>query len=193
VNPLSRELFWRRTDTGGAEHVVFDDRRGLHARGVALAQAAVPYSCRYELTTDEAWNTTRFDVATEGAGWLRSIRMQRGADGWRVTASEQGTLAGAVLPGVEDPDRLFDALDVDLYASPLTNTLPLRRLKPKAGDTFTIVAAWVMLPSLAVVASEQTYTVLAPGRVRYRSGSFTADLEVDAEDYVVDYPGLGTR
>jgi hypothetical protein len=97
------------------------------------------------------------------------------------------------MPGVGDPDRLFDAYDVDLYASPLTNTLPLRRLKPAVGDTFTIVAAWVMLPSLAVVASEQTYTVLAPGRVRYQSGTFTADIDVDDEFYVVNYPGLGSR
>jgi hypothetical protein len=193
VNALPRCLSWRRTDTGGAEHVVFDDRRGLHARGVAVAQDAAPYACHYELTTDDAWNTTRFEATAEGAGWWRSLRMQRGADGWRVTAAEQGTLAGAALAGAEDPDRLYDARDVDLYASPLTNTLPLRRLRRAVGDTFTITAAWVLLPSLAVVASEQTYTVLAPGRVRYRSGTFTADIEVDDQWYVIDYPGLGSR
>jgi hypothetical protein len=193
VNALPRCLFWRRTDTGGAEHVVFDDHRGLNARGVAVAQDSAPYSCRYELTTGEAWNTTRFDVTAEGAGWQRGIRIRRGGDGWRVTTSEQGTLAGAALPGIEDPDRLSEAYDVDLYASPLTNTLPLRRLQPKVGDTVSIIAAWVLLPSLAVVPSEQTYTVLAADRVRYQSGTFTADIEVDDEFYVVNYPGLGSR
>ena len=52
---------------------------------------------------------------------------------------------------------------------------------------------WVLLPGLAVVPAEQVYTSLGPGRVRYASGTFTADLEVDPEGFVVRYPGLAER
>jgi hypothetical protein len=58
---------------------------------------------------------------------------------------------------------------------------------------FTITAAWVLLPSLAVVASEQSYTVLGDNRVRYASGSFRADLDLDEHQFVVRYPGLAQR
>ncbi|HEV7900160.1 MAG TPA: putative glycolipid-binding domain-containing protein [Planosporangium sp.] len=194
---LPRTLLWQRTDMHGAEHVVFDDRRGLTTRGVALAAGPVPYECRYELDTDDGWFTTRFNATAEGGGWLRKLHMERTGRGWRVTTAEQGDLSAAgqpnaLPPGAEDPDRLADALDIDLFASPLTNTLPLRRLGLIDG-TITIVAAWVLLPSLAVIANPETYTVLGPGRVRYASGSFSADLELDENGYVVNYPGLAVR
>jgi hypothetical protein len=197
MSVLPRTLLWQRTDVHGAEHVVFDDHRGLTSRGVAVAAGPVPYECRYELDTDDGWFSTRFDAIAEGGGWMRKLHMERTERGWRVTTAEQGDLTAAgqpnaLPPGAEDPERLADAHDIDLYGSPLTNTLPLRRLGLIDG-TVTIIAAWVLLPSLAVTANAQTYTVLEPGRVRYASGSFTADLELDESGYVVRYPGLATR
>jgi uncharacterized protein len=187
---LPRALMWTRTDTAGAEHVLFDDRRGLVAHGVQLAVDPVPYTCRYELSTDESWATTRFTATVEGAGWLRTVRMERAAGRWRVTTAEQGQL-DAHEPGIEDPDRLADVLDIDLGGSPLTNTLPLKRLR--LTGTATVAAAWVLPPSLAVVRAEQTYTVLSKNRVRCASDSFEADIELDEHGYVRDYPGLATR
>jgi hypothetical protein len=197
---LPRTLGWQRTDTTGGEFAVFDDRTGLVARGSAFAVSPVAYSCRYELATDADWASARFEGSAEGAGWQRTLRMERTGGAWRVTTKEQGNLNAvaptAPLPGAEDPGRLYDAIDIDLYASPLTNTLPIRRLGllgQPAGTARTIVAAWVLLPSLAVVLSEQTYTVLGEGKIRYSSGDFMADLTVDPDGFAVDYPQLATR
>jgi hypothetical protein len=191
---LPRALLWTRTDTAGSEHVLFDDRRGLVARGTQIAVDPVPYTCRYELHTDESWATARFVVTAEGAGWLRTVRMERAAGRWRVTTAEQGQL-DLHEPGIEDPDRLEDVLDVDLGGSPLTNTLPLKRLGLLQSErrNATVAVAWVLPPSLAVVRSEQTYTVLSKNAVRYTSGGFEADIELDEHGYVRDYPGLARR
>ncbi len=62
-----------------------------------------------------------------------------------------------------------------------------------AGTEHTLTVAWVLVPSLEVVAARQTYTALGPGRVRYASGTFTAELEIDADGYVMHYPGLARR
>jgi hypothetical protein len=203
---MPRALLWTRLDTAGAEQVSFDDRRGLVARGVQVAVDPVPYACRYELHTDEGWATVRFEATAEGAGWRRTVRLERATGRWRVTTAEQGDLdaalrtagagsrGGAPLPGIDDPDRLHDVLDVDLAGSPLTNTLPLRRRAAgNADQTTEITAAWVLLPSLAVAPATQGYRVLAPGRIRYTAGTFTADLEVDDGFFVVHYPGLARR
>ncbi|MGI5246466.1 putative glycolipid-binding domain-containing protein [Dactylosporangium sp. CA-139066] len=196
---LPRAFAWQRTDTTGGEFVTLDDRRGLRAKGIAFAADNGLYSCRYELHTDEHWASTRFEAAVEGAGWLRTLRMERAAGRWRVTTSEQGDLNRAVpaapLSGIEDPDRLHAVLDVDLYNSPLTNTLPVRRLglhRAEKGTTVQIEAAWVLLPSLAVLPFQQSYEVLGPRRVRYRSETFTADLDLTDDGYVAEYPGLAT-
>lgn len=202
---LPTSLFWSRTDTAGSDHAILDDRTGLRARGVAVASAPVPHTCRYELVTDEAWTTVRLEVTAEGGGWLRSVRLQHSADGWRVTTSEQGDLNRALraaghprvgMPGMEDAGRLADAVDVDLGAAPLFNTLPVRRLGLRdapPGTEHRLTMAWVLVPSLEVQPNEQVYTVLGDGRVRYSSGSFAADLELDKDGYVTHYPGLAER
>jgi len=201
---LPNALLWRRLDTPGAEQVLFSDRSGLHARGTMVVARPVPFTCRYELYTDDTWATARLEATVEGPGFVRQTRLEHAAGRWRVTATEQGDLDAALLaagqpragpPGMDDPTRLVSAVDVDLGESPLTNTLPIRRLNliGSVGATSTITVAWVLVPSLQVVAGEQTYTVLAEDQVRYSSGSFTADLTVDAQGYVTHYPGLAER
>src|SRR3989442_276922 len=91
---------------------------------------------------------------------------------------------------------LDGALDVDLTATPFTNTLPIRRLGLAAGRTAEILTVYVRVPELSVEADRQRYTCLEPMR-RYRfesvDGDFTRDLEEDAHGLVVVYPGLFRR
>ena len=197
--------FWERVDTTGCEHVLVDTRHGLYARGTALAVDPIAYTCRYELQTDQSWVTTRFEVSAEGTGWARTVRLELAAGRWRVTTTEQGNLdavltaAGhpaAELPGTEDPDLLYGAFDVDLSGSPLTNTLPIRRLdllKAEPGVAHRLSVAWVALPSLEVVQADQIYTPLDEGRIRFANETFSADLVVDDDGFVRDYPELAKR
>jgi hypothetical protein len=205
MSTMPKSLFWVRTDTTGTDHALLDDRRGLFVRGLAQAAEPVPYTCQYEMVTDETWTASRLEVSVEGAGWLRTLRLERAAGRWRASTGEQGDLDGALvaagrpaagLPGTEEPERLNDALDVDLGAAPLFNTLPVRRLRlreAEPGTTHRIRVAWVLVPSLAVIAAEQVYTALEGGNVRFASEGFLADLRLDASGYVVHYPGLAER
>jgi uncharacterized protein len=199
---LPEARFWERRDVSGVEHTLFDARTGLYARGTQQAVDPIPYTCRYELQTDPAWTTARVDVSAEGSGWARTLRLELAAGRWRATTSEQGNLdavlsayghAGAGLPGTEDPDLLYGAFDVDLTGSPLTNTLPIRRLgllKAQAGVAHRISVAWVLVPSLEVVQADQIYTPVSEGLIRFASEDFSADLVVDDDGFVADYPGL---
>ena len=199
---MPRSLCWQRVDSTGIEHVLFDDRSGLYARGTIVGTDPLTYSGSYELLADQKWASARLTVNVEGAGWLRSLKLERAAGRWHATAGEQGDLDAALmheghtraqLPGVENPDRLVTALDVDLGYSPLTNTLPIRRLGLRAaatGTQQTVAVAWVLVPSLVVVPAQQTYTVVGLGTIRYSSGDFSAELTVDGDGFVTHYPGL---
>jgi len=199
---LPAAKFWQRLDTSGAEHVLVDARNGLYARGTQLAVDPIPYTCRYEVQTHPDWTTARVEVGTEGTGWARTLRLELAAGRWRATTSEQGNLdavlsaaghAGAGLPGTEDPDLLYGAFDIDLTGSPLTNTLPIRRLSllgAEAGVAHRISVAWVLLPSLEVVQADQIYTSLGTGIIRFANETFSADLVVDDDGFVAHYPGL---
>jgi hypothetical protein len=97
---------------------------------------------------------------------------------------------------MEDPDLLYGAFDVDLGGSPLTNTLPIRRLdlaRAENGVAHRLSVAWVLLPSLEVVQADQIYTSLGPGKIRYAGETFSADLVIDDDGFVIDYPGLALR
>ncbi|SDZ36709.1 hypothetical protein SAMN05444365_111112 [Micromonospora pattaloongensis] len=202
---MPKSLFWIRTDTAGTDHVLLNDQRGLSARGVATAVTPVPYTCTYSLVTDEHWATSRFEVTVEGAGWVRTLKMERALGRWRVSTAEQGDLAAALraaghgnpgYPGTEEPGRLEGALDVDLGHAPLFNTLPIRRLGLREGDVGTqqrIEVAWVHVPSLEVLPATQGYTIVDPNRARFAVQGFTAELELDDNAYVTHYPGLAER
>ena len=111
-------LFWRRLDTPGAEHTLFSDRAGLRARGTLVVATPVPHTCRYELVTDDGWTTTRCDVAVDGAGFARAVRLERAAGRWRVTATEQGNLDAALLAvGAAPTDASLDVAEHAAWTS----------------------------------------------------------------------------
>jgi len=207
MSVLPASALWRRTDCNGVEHVLYDDHAGLRARGTVVVDDPIPYTCRYQLLADERWATRLFEVETEGAGWQRQVRLERSVDGWRVTTHERGRLdqvlaragrPGAAFPGTDLPEELADAVDVDLLGSPMTNTLPLRRLGlvpggAAGGRAHEVTVAWVLVPELTVVPAEQRYAVIDAGRIRFESGTFAAEVTVDDSGFVRHYPGLADR
>jgi hypothetical protein len=82
----------------------------------------------------------------------------------------------------------------DLGLSPLFNSLPVwRDGLLEEGSAREYVMRFVSVPELAVTESEQVYEPFGEGRVRFRSGDFTADLTFDDEGLVVLYEGLAER
>jgi hypothetical protein len=87
-----------------------------------------------------------------------------------------------------------DVLDLDLQASPLFNSLPvLRDRLHEGGEAREYAMAFVSAPELSVQRSAQRYVPLERRFVRFRSGTFTADIEFDEDGFVVRYPGLAER
>ena len=200
-------LMWLRSDVPGSELVVVDESdHGLAVRGSQQAVDPIPYRLQYELWTDATWAATRFVATCEGAGWSRELTLERGAGGWTAmgAAHGRGELAAfdgvrvrpPAEPGISDPDSLASALDLDLGGSPLTNSLPVHRLgllgRP-VGHVSQIVSAWVLPPTLEVIASPQTYTVLAEDLVEYGDAGTGVAVRYDAQGWVLDYPGLARR
>jgi hypothetical protein len=52
---------------------------------------------------------------------------------------------------------------------------------------------WVDVPSLEVSESRQRYEPLGDARVRFRSGSFSADIQFDSDGFVMSYPDIARR
>ena len=92
--------------------------------------------------------------------------------------------------------KLTGAIDIDLSITLFTNTLPIRRLKLRAGQFAEIVTVYIYMPTLTLTTVPQRYTCLELGkRYWYESldSDFTRDIEVDGRGLVVTYPGLFHR
>ena len=83
-------------------------------------------------------------------------------------------------------------LDLDLNFSPLTNTLPIRRLNLAVGREAKVRAAWLRFPSFKLEPLEQLYRRVKTSKYRYENagGRFSAELEVDKAGLVIDYPNF---
>jgi hypothetical protein len=100
---------------------------------------------------------------------------------------EPGRLRVAVAGG-PTAEVLLDGADFfDLAFSPLFNSMPVWAGLESARD-FSM--RFVEVPSLEVSESLQRYEQIAPGRVRFRAGSFEATIEYDADGIVTRYEGL---
>jgi uncharacterized protein len=82
----------------------------------------------------------------------------------------------------------------DVFASPFFNSLPVMRDNLlEAGPAREYAMAFVQVPSLEVVDSQQTYTPRGERRVGYASGTFAADIVFDADGFVTTYEGFLER
>jgi hypothetical protein len=52
---------------------------------------------------------------------------------------------------------------------------------------------WVDIPWLELSESRQRYKPLGDARGRFRSGSFSADIQFDSDGFVMSYPGPARR
>lgn len=182
---MSVDAIWQSVAWPGLEHVTWSDNHTLRAESRALH--VLPEGATqvmYIVSTDRELRTRQVTVGVEFDGAYNEIELSCDADGtWSDRSGERPDLHGCV--------------DVDIATSPLTNTLPIRRLGLAVGHRADLRVVYVNVPSLQVTSQNQHYTALwresSRGGYRYESGTFRADLTVDGYALVTDYPELWKR
>ncbi|WP_027864112.1 putative glycolipid-binding domain-containing protein [Massilia alkalitolerans] len=173
---------WQPLDGIGLEHLNLDYRDDvIVADGVVVGDCGDgPFGCSYRICCDTAWRVRSVEVHAAGGASL--VLTSDGSGHWR-----DGD--GAVQP------QLGGCTDVDIAATPFTNTLPVRRLGAVLQARTRIAVVYIPVPALAARRMEQAYTRLADGRYLYEwpIGDFQAELELDADGLVRHYPSLFTR
>jgi uncharacterized protein len=182
--PSARSLRWSAWEgcEGGLEHLdIRPDGSGIIAEGiVAGTTESEAFGLTYRLAIDGNWLVRDAQLRTMSGQSLHLAIDDEGA--WRVN-------------GRARPD-LQDCVDIDIEASPFTNTLPIRRLALTQGEGAAIRLVYVRVPSLNAEPGRQRYTALEAGSLyRFESldSGFTADLPVDEQGFIADYPGLFKR
>ena len=187
---------WRRLDVSdGLAHGALSDFTpdATHPDGAFLLDGSAvmrddagAWSLRYSVIADRTWLTRTVFVEVLADDGLERVTLE-------VDQMGEWTLDGRPWPD------LRGCTDVDISATPLSNTMPVRRLGLSVGAEATIEAAWLDVPSLAVHRVPQTYRRLPDderGLATYTYADPTYGpfvFSVDAAGLVVDYQGLFTR
>ncbi|SAK72010.1 transcriptional regulator [Caballeronia hypogeia] len=179
---------WTQQDGTGLEHLVLNERPDniVIESAVVGENEAHAFGLIYRIECNARWQVTRLALKLAGGATLDLHRR----DGNNGDAHAWSDADGAPR------ETLRGCIDVDLTATPFTNTLPIRRLKLERGERRVIRVVYVRVPELSVSAVEQAYTCIEPNhRYRYEGldTGFTADIAVDEDGLVLDYPGLFKR
>jgi hypothetical protein len=174
---------WRDWSGNSIEHLVLNETRDrIHAASVIISEHGhYPFAARYEIICDSKWRVSHVSVSLVGED--RVIELS--SDGKGNWSDESEAI-----------DEFRGAIDVDISATPFTNTIPIRRLKLGTMQSADINTVYIRLPELCVTTDAQRYTCLDPGRLysfESLDGDFVRDIEVDSDGLVVTYPGLFRR
>src|SRR5208282_6863483 len=123
---------WQDWDARGIEHLVLREAaREIVAESVVVGAAnGSVFALRYRIRCDKSWRVRSAEVGVVG----ERRKVEIAGDG------EWFDAAGKPIP------KLAGAIDIDLSATPFTNTLPIRRLKLRAGQSAEIVAVYILVP-----------------------------------------------
>ena len=189
---MKRHVMWSPWSEPGLEHLhITQNTEQIIADGLILGvKEQEPFRVQYEIHCDQQWQvrTVRVSVLSHPAQTISLV-----TDGKGTWSTETG----------EELPLLRGCLDVDISATPFTNTLPIRRLALRPGQSAILRVTYIAVPELQVAAVQQRYTCLemaadGGGRYRYESlkdgvSIFMAELTVDADGLVIDYPELFRR
>jgi len=182
---MERHIMWTPWSEPGLEHLCLTQRDGAMLADSIIVGISnrMPFHLHYEIICDSNWNVKKLDLALL-SGSRKSMKIQ--ADG----QGRWSTHTGDPIPSLDG------CIDVDISATPFTNTLPIRRLQLRPGQSAELLVAYVLIPEIELITDTQRYTCLElsahGGLYKYESmeSDFKAELPVDSDGLVIDYPGL---
>lgn len=189
---LPRFVVWRRIDVADSfGFAIFGQPEGDAGPWIEAIEAVAGHRRRYamhvKISADPGWRTEFALINVIGARPFTSLTISRTTEGWAVDGRRRRTLDGCS--------------EIDVAASPVTNTLPIRSLGLEVGGERAIRVAWIDVPSLRVIPVEQTYRRLGPveGQPGVEAWEYSDPahgshrLTVDEDGLVIDYEGLAER
>lgn len=175
---VDRVVRWRSLHAPGMEHLhLWQDAETIHCEGVVIGERdGARFGFSYRLVLSESWRPRLVEI--HRAGPAPTLVMQSDGNG-RWTD-------GHGLP----IDTISGCVDVDIGATPFTNSIIINRLGLGKGDTADLQVGYVSALDFETEAVSQRYTCIEPmARYRYEGGVRNVDtvLEVDGDGLVTRY------
>ncbi len=176
------EVLWEQVIEKRLDHLVLVINDHITADGLAVGKLQDnAYRIRCHIVCDARWNVQQFSIRNLLDDSVASVT--RHGNAWLDT-------------GRHVIETLDACSDVDIMVTQFTNTLPIRRLGLAQGQAKELAVVYVKAPDWSLSRMEQRYTCISwnerEGILRHESlaSGFTADLTVDEQGLVTNYPGI---
>lgn len=180
---MDRTVMWMQWNNLGMEQLHLENNRtGINADGVVVGiKEGRPFRIRYQIGTDQDWQVRQLKLESLYAEG-KTLTLQSDGEGnwWKSDGTPRLDLANCI--------------DLDLSATPFTNTLAIRRLSLQPGETCELSVVYVAIPEMEVRPVPQRYTCLeinSQGGIYKYEGllrNFSVELLVDRDGLVIEYP-----
>ena len=187
---MEKNLLWAPWMGPGLEHLhLVKSSKGISGDGMIIGiKDNLPFRAHYKIRCDLSWRAQHVEINLLADDSEEIIMHADGRGHWADASGDR-------IPFLDG------CLDVDISASPFTNTMAIQRLGLKPGETAAIPVAYIAVPDMEVKSGSQRYACLelgvAGGLYKYLDEGlfpgFSAELRVDPEGLVIDYPGLFRR
>src|SRR5579885_2727640 len=180
---MEKVVVWKAVEHHGLEHLMVEEVQDrLYAHGdVISVENGAAFHLHYTVKCDNSFTVREVNMTLESdtpTGRL-SLRSNR-----------HGNWSGDRQTPLPELDG---CIDIDISATPFTNTLPIRRIQWQVGQSEEFRMVYILVPDLKVSVMRQRYTCLAKtdqgATFRYENvdDDFKADITVDSDGLVVHY------
>jgi hypothetical protein len=175
------KIKWINWTQDATENLVLSERpEAIFVESTIINYGERPYTIKYSLTCDQSWKVKTLNL--ELVETKEKIKLE--SDRYGNWSNDSG-----IKP------KLHGAIDVDISATPFTNTLPIRRLKLGEKQHAEILVVYIKIPELSLDIDLQRYTCLSKDTFLFEqvNRNFSRKIKIDKDGIVVRYPGLFKR
>lgn len=187
-NKTRVDLMWKALNKTGLEHLfLLKDDELITANSLILTiQEDNPVRISYNICCSLDWKVRKFDVQIFDSN-CKSISLESDGNGnWKTDTGEP-------------VKSLDDCIDIDISVTPFTNTIPIRRLELKPGESREIKVVYIDIYNFSLKPINQRYTCVESNlnESKYRfenlNNGFISEFSVDKNGVVINYPNLFIR
>jgi hypothetical protein len=177
-------LIWKATEYDSLENciVTITANEVIIKSVIVGCKENVIFRIDYTIKTNSNWETLFCELITQFGNARQVISFQGDGKGNWIT--------GGILA-----INFKGCIDVDIPFTPLTNTLPINRLKLKEQKEENIKVIYIDIMESGIRPVSQKYKRLSGQEYNYQNvpNDFEANISVDENAFVIDYPGLFRR
>lgn len=134
------------------------------------------FEMKYQMVLDSAWK-------------FKSLKVQMLTEPHKILMLSVDNVGRWFNQNNEHLPDLDGCIDIDISATPFSNSLPLKRLEEQLAIPQQLKVVYINIPELEVSVVIQRYTRISENRYQYQNlvSGFNAELTIDEQGLVLSY------